>query len=145
MPFPSTTISTDNLDSDTDNPATARGDLLDAVQKLNQIIAGAGTASNVVLSDGSNYISSSQIPPTISPTGTLTLSPTTGVVNVQDILRVTMYPVATILTLTGNVSGDMIMCSNVGNIANNPGIAFYDGNVNVWRTLAFGSNIFANI
>lgn len=145
MPFPTSTISTDNLDSDTDNPATARGDLLDAVQKLNSIIAGAGTASNVVLSDGSNYISTSQIPPTITTSGTLTLSPGTGVVNIQDILRVTMYPVATILTITGNVSGDMIMCSNIGNIANNPGIAFYDGNVNVWRTLAFGSSTFANI
>jgi hypothetical protein len=145
MPFPTSTISTDNLDSDSDNPATARGDLLDAVQKLNSIIAGAGTASNVVLSDGSNYISTSQIPPTITTSGTLTLSPSTGVVNIQDILRVTMYPVATILTITGNVSGDMIMCSNVGNIANNPGIAFYNGNTNVWRTLAFGSNTFANI
>jgi hypothetical protein len=145
MPFPSTTISTDNLDSETDNPATARADLLDAVQKLNTIIAGAGTASNVVLSDGSNYISTSQIPPTITVSGTMTLSPSTGIVNIQDILRVTMYPVETILTITGNVSGDMIMCSNIGNIANNPGIAFYDGNVNVWRTLAFSSNTFANI
>ena len=145
MPFPTSTISTDNLDSDTDNPATARGDLLDAVQKLNSIIAGAGTASNVILSDGSNYISTSQIPPTITTTGTLTLSPSTGVVNIQDVLRLTMYPVETILTITGNVSGDMIMCSNIGNIANNPGIAFYDGNVNVWRTLAFGSSTFANI
>lgn len=144
MPFPSTSISTENLDSETDNPGTARADLLDAVQKLNQIITGAGQASNVILSDGSNKISTSQLPSTIT-TSSLTLSPTDGKVAIQDVLRLTMYPINTILTLTGNVSGDMIMCSNVGNIANNPGIAFYDGNVNVWRTVAFSNAVFANI
>jgi hypothetical protein len=143
MTFPTVPVNTENLDSDLDNPSLARVDLLDAVQKLNIIINGAGTASNVALLNSSGRIDPNQIPNTISSTGTQIISPSTGVVNIQDILRLTALPVAEVITLTGNIAGDMVLCSNVGNVVANPGLAFYTDLG--WRTLAFSSNTFANI
>jgi hypothetical protein len=143
MTFPTTPIVTDNLDSATDDPSLAREDLLDAVTKLNTIIAEAGLASGVSVLNGSGQVPTAQIPPTITTTGTLTLNPTSGVVNIQNVLRLTQLPTETILTFTGNVSGDMVMCSNVGNVASNPGVAFYNGTA--WRGLPFTANVFVNL
>lgn len=39
MTWPAATVSTSNVDASGDNPGTARADLLDAIQKLNQIIS----------------------------------------------------------------------------------------------------------
>jgi hypothetical protein len=143
MSFPTVPVNTENLDSDLDNPTLARVDLLDAVEKLNIIINGAGTASNVALLNSSGRIQPNQIPNTISSTGTQVISPSTGVVNIQNILRLTALPTAEIINLTGNIAGDMVLCSNVGNVVANPGMAFYTDQG--WRTLAFSSNTFANI
>jgi hypothetical protein len=144
MTFPTATITTANLDSATDDPSLARADLLDAVQKLNTIISEGGVASGVALLDGSGYLPSSQLNPQITTaSGDITLAPNSGVVNVQNILRLSQFPTATILTFTANVSGDMVMCSNVGNIAANPGVAFYNGNV--WVGLPFTANVFVNL
>ena len=144
MTFPTANVSIANLDSATDDPSLARADLLDAVNKLNTIISEGGAAGGVALLNGSGYVSTAQIPSTISTTSAdITLAPSTGVVNIQNILRLTQFPTATILTFTGNVSGDMVMCSNVGNIAANPGVAFYNGSV--WRGLPFTANVFVNL
>jgi hypothetical protein len=144
MTFPTATVSTTNLDSATDDPSLARADLLDAVQKLNTIIDEGGDPNGVALLNGSGYIPTTQIPPTISTTAAdITLAPSTGIVNIQNILRLTQFPRATILAFTANVSGDMVMCSNVGNIAATPGIAFYNGTA--WRGLPFTANVFVNL
>lgn len=144
MAFPTGTVSTTNLDSATDDPSLARADLLDAVEKLNTIIDEGGDPGGVAILDGSGYVPAAQINPSISSvSGDITLAPATGVVNVQNILRITQLPTATILSFTGNVSGDMVMCSNVGNIANNPGVAFYNGNI--WVGLPFTANVFVNL
>ena len=119
-------------------------DLLDAVEKLNTIIDEGGTAGGVAILDGSAYIPAAQINPQLSTTsGDITFAPNSGVVNIQNILRISQFPTATILAFTGNVSGDMAMCSNVGNVANNPGVAFYTGNV--WVGLPFTANVFVNL
>jgi hypothetical protein len=144
MAFPTATVSTTNLDSATDDPSLARADLLDAVEKLNTIIDEGGEAGGVAILDGSGYVPNAQINPQISSaSGDITLAPNSGVVNVQNILRITQLPTATILSFTGNVSGDMAMCSNVGNIANNPGIAIYNGTA--WRGLPLTANVFINL
>lgn len=144
MTFPTATVNTTNLDSATDDPSQARADLLDAVQKLNTIISEGGSASGVALLDGSGYIPTTQISPTLTTTSAdITLAPNSGIVNIQNILRLTQFPTATILTFTGNVSGDMVMCSNVGNVAGNPGVAFYTGSA--WRGLPFTANVFVNL
>ena len=144
MTFPTGTVNTTNLDSATDDPSLARADLLDAVQKLNTIIDEGGDPNGVAILNGSGYIPTAQIPPTLSTTSAdITLAPSTGVVNIQNILRMSQFPTATILAFTGNVSGDMVMCSNVGNIAANPGVVFYNGSA--WRGLPFTANVFVNL
>lgn len=144
MTFPTATVNTNNLDSATDDPSAARADLLDAVQKLNTIIDEGGDPNGVALLDGSGYLPVAAIPPTISTaSGAITFQPGSGVVQINNVLRLNQLPTATILTFTGNVSGDMVMCSNVGNIANNPGIAVFNGNV--WRGLPLTANVFVNL
>lgn len=142
MTFPTATISTDNLDSATDDPSAARVDLLDAVEKLNTIIDEADGADGVAILNGSGLIKNEQIPDTISTVGTLTLAPTSGVVNIQDVLRLTMYSKEIILSFDANVAGDMIMCSNVGAV-DTPGIAFFDGTD--WKGLPFNANVFVTL
>lgn len=142
MTFPTANVSIANLDSETDDPSLARTDLLDAVNKLNLIMAEGGAATGVALLDNSAQMPISTIPTTIS-TATLTLAPSNGVVNIQNVLRLNALPTATILNFTGNVAGDIMLCSNVGNVANSTGLAIYNGTV--WRGLPLTANVFVNL
>lgn len=142
MSFPTTTVNTTNLDSNTDDPSLARVDLLDAVNKLNDIIANADAALGVPILDGSGYIKNSQLPATISAAGTQTLSPTSGIVNIQSVLRLVPQSQATIVALTSPQEGDMAICSNI-TTANVGGIAFYRGNV--WVGLPWTANVFVSM
>ena len=127
MAFPSTQIVTTNLDSDADSPAAARVDLLDAVQKLNTIISEGGAAGGVCILDGSAQVPSTAIPLTLTPTGVLTFAPSTNIVNIQDIVRLTAQPKADILAIsTGTLAqGDITVVSNASGGA--PSIAFFNG------------------
>lgn len=51
MTFPTVAVDTTDIDSDADSPLTARQDLLDAIQKLNQIIAHVSTFAATILDD----------------------------------------------------------------------------------------------
>ena len=114
MGFPTgTTIATTNLDSGSDDPSLARGDLLTAVQSLNTIIAGAGAADGVALLNSSGQIPSNQIPNAISPTaGVLTLSPVEGFVKIQDILRLQIMTTDQLQNLANIAEGDCAYCSD---------------------------------
>ena len=136
MAFPTATISTDNLDSAADDPSLARGDLLDAVQKLNTIIDEASTADGVCVLDGSGLVPSAQLPSTYSTVGTTTFTPGTGIVNIQDRLRLTPLNNATIVSLSDPQLGDIVIASNISANAG-PGIAFYSGTA--WRAIGFGN------
>ena len=136
MAFPTTTISTANLDSAADDPSLARGDLLDAVQKLNTIIDEASTADGVCVLDGSGLVPSAQLPATYSTVGTTTFTPGTGIVNIQDRLRLTPLNNATIVALSNPQLGDIVIASNISANAG-PGIAFYSGTA--WRGIGFGN------
>lgn len=143
MTFPTANVVTTNLDNASDDPSLARADLLDAVNKLNLIIAEQNLSQGVVTLDASGYIRTAQIPSTISVGGTQTISPSTGIVNIQNTIRLPAQTTATILAITGAQTGDIVFCSNVGNVANNPGLAIFDGTR--WRGLALSGNTFANI
>ena len=54
MTFPTTAVVTTNLDASTDSPATARSDILDAVQKLNQMIAHTSAFAATLLDDAND-------------------------------------------------------------------------------------------
>jgi hypothetical protein len=140
MAFPSgTTISTANLDAGTDSPASARANLLSAVQALNDIIGSENTASGVVVLTGSGKLPSSVFPPQITlSAGVQVINPTDGVVNIRDILRLQPTTVADLEALTSE-AGDVAYCSD--GAGGNECLAFYDGTT--WKRISVGATISA--
>jgi len=132
MAFPNNQINTTNLDSDADSPSLARVDLYNAVVALNTIIDGSNTANGVCVLGASGTIGSSQIPLTVSPTGTLVLAPSTGVVKIQDVLRMQTLTTSQVQDLTGTV-GDIVY--TIDGDAGQPCLAAYDGSA--WRVIRF--------
>jgi hypothetical protein len=126
MTFPSIQITTTNLDSNSDSPASARVDLLDAVQKLNLIIADGGAANGVCILNGSGQVPSSQIPANITPSANLVLAPTTNIVNIQDILRLTAQYKSDVLAISTATlaTGDIAVIRDTPGVAS---IAFFTG------------------
>jgi hypothetical protein len=131
MAFPNTQIQTENLDSDTDSPSLARVDLYNAVVALNEIIDGANAASGVCVLNASGTIGSTQIPLTVTPTGNLTLAPSTGYVKIQNVLRLQTLTTAQITALVGVAQGD-VAYSTDGD-AGTPCLTVYDGSQ--WRVV----------
>jgi hypothetical protein len=142
MTFPTANVSISNLDNASDDPSQARADLLDAVNKLNLIITEQNTAGGVVTLDGSGYIATARIPSTISAGGTQTISPSTGIVNIQSIIRLPSQTATTIKAVSSPQQGDIAFCSNVGAVST-PGLAIYSGTA--WRGLALTANVFINL
>lgn len=136
MAFPNNQINTTNLDSDADSPSLARVDLYNAVVALNTIIDGSNAANGVCVLGASGTIGSSQIPLTVSPTGTLVLAPSTGVVKIQDVLRMQTLTTAQVQALTGTV-GDIVYTTDGD--AGQPCLAAYDGSA--WRVIRFMTTI----
>jgi hypothetical protein len=125
MAFPTTQINTTHLDSGSDDPSLARGDLLNAVQKLNTIISEGNAAGGVALLNSSGRVNPNQIPNSLISSGTLALEPSNGIVSVKQILRMNTYTVAEVNALIGTQPGDMVMVSDgdSGEIT----LAVYDG------------------
>lgn len=128
MTFPSTAITTTNLNSPSADPSLARVDLLTAVEYINTIIADKNTANGVVVLQGDGTIASTQMPTAISP-NTLTLSPVSTVVKIEDILRLQLIPSAVLKNLTTPIAGDVALSSDAD--GGNPALCFYDGTA--WR------------
>ena len=139
MAFPTSQIDTSNLDSATDDPSLARSDLYDAVVALNSIIADKNAANGVLVLGSTGKITATQLPSTITSTGTQTFNPTNGVVNIQNVLRLSSLTVAQANALTTNTTGDIAMISNgdAGSLC----VAVYDGTA--WKRIALGSTISA--
>lgn len=137
MAFPSgTVISTLNLDSAADDPSLARADLYDLTVAVNSLIDSENSANGVVVLDGSGRLTSSMIPTTISVTGNQTLAPSTGVVKIDDLLRL---PTQTLADLGTNhaspQAGDIVALSD-GN-AGAFGLAVYNGSA--WKVITTGA------
>lgn len=135
MAFPTSSVNTTNLDSGTDDPSLARADLLDAVQKLNTIISEGGAANGVALLNSSGKLNSTQIPATITATGVQTLAPTSGVVSIQDVLRLGGLTSSDLSALTSQ-SGDIAWCTDGVDSSGAPCLAVYDGTN--WRAIELG-------
>lgn len=136
MAFPTgTTLNTTNLDSDSDDPSLARVDLLATVQAVQSIIDSANINNGVVVANASGKIAVSQLPTTISPTTTLTLAPSTGIVAIQDVLRLTALTSAEILALASAQQGDIAFSADGD--SGNPAVCFFDGTN--WKYLALSS------
>jgi hypothetical protein len=136
MTFPSTTVSTANLDSASDDPSLARADLLDAVQKLNTIISEANTANGVVVLNSTGKIPSSSIPGQIAlPSGVQVINPADGIVNIRDVLRMQQLTSVEVLALAAPQAGDIAFATDGDSTA--PALCIYDGDD--WRTLSLSS------
>jgi hypothetical protein len=140
MAFPTgTTISTANLDSATDSPASARTDLLALANAVNDIIGSENTASGVLVLTGSGKLPSSTIPTQITlSTGVQVINPVSGVVNIRDILRLQPNTVADLEALTSE-AGDVAYCSDGDDGAEC--LAFYNGTD--WVRISVGAAISA--
>jgi hypothetical protein len=136
MTFPTTAVNTTNLDSSADSPASARADILDAVQKLNTIIAEANTASGVCVLTGSAKIPSSSIPAQITlAAGVQIINPVDGIVNIRDVLRLQQMTTVDILALASPQAGDIAFATDGDSTA--PSLCIHDGDD--WRTLGLSS------
>ena len=138
MAFPTTQVTTTNLDAGTDSPASAREDLLDAVQKLNTIIDEANDAGGVLVLNGSAQVPGANLPATIAPTsGVLTLAPTSGRVKIEDVLRLQTQSTATVESLSSIAEGDIVYVTDGDD--GDPCLAVYDGTD--WLRVTLGSAI----
>ena len=137
MAFPTAEVSTTNLDAGTDDPSLARADILDAVQKLNTIISEVGAANGVALLTSGGKLTGTQMPTQITATGVQVLNPTSGVVNIQNILRLSGRTTAELNALSSQ-AGDVAFCTDGGDDSAGVGcIAVYDGND--WRAIQLGA------
>lgn len=136
MTFPTTAVDTANLDSAADDPSLARIDLLDAVNKLNTIMTESGGADGVCVLDSGGLVPSAKLPATYATVGTTYITPGTGIVNIQDRLRLTPLNNAAIVALSDPQLGDIVIASNISATAG-PGVAFYSGTA--WRGIGFGN------
>jgi hypothetical protein len=139
MAFPTTQVSTDNLDSSADDPSLARADLLLAVQNLNTIVSERGTAGGVALLNGSGELASSQLPSTYAPTQTLTLAPTTGVVKIEDVLRLQPLTTDDVLALQDSANGDVVFVTDGD--SGSPCLSIYANSQ--WNVIPFNSGTIA--
>lgn len=133
MSFPTSQVSTNNLDNSADDPSLARADLLLAVQNLNTIVTGAGQANGVALLNGSSELASNHLPSTYSPTTNLVLSPATGVVKIEDVLRLQPLTVDDVQALQDSANGDCVFVTDGD--AGDPCLAVY-GN-SQWNVIPF--------
>jgi len=138
MAFPTGSVTTDNLDASTDSPATARADLLLAVQKLNDIVASYDSADGICALDTNGLVVNTKLPDThISSSGNnLTLTPNTGVVKVNNLVELTPRTQAQLEALTG-VVGQVAYCSDGD--GTDPCLAVYNGTA--WKKVVLGATI----
>lgn len=136
MTFPTgQVIPTSNLDSSSDSPASARADLLQAVQTINTLVADANGADGVLVLNGSGVIPSGLFPSYQTAQGVLTLAPTDGVVKIQNVLRLQTLNKTQVLALSAAI-GDMVYCTDAVS-GSTAGICVYDGAA--WRIIGLAA------
>ena len=131
-----TTITTTNLDSDTDSPYLARPEIYATAVAVNDIIASRAAASGIASLDGTTKVPTAQLPIAMT---TQTFQPSTTRVTFENIIRLTPQTVSELTALTGS-TGDIAYCSNGD--AGSPCVAVYNGTN--WKKVVFGANISAS-
>lgn len=124
-------IDTQHLDSGTDNPASARVSLKNALDELANVINGRAEASGVASLDSDSKIPNTQLPDTIvSASATdLTITPATGRVVVNSVMQLNPQTRAELYARTDLADGMIAMASNGDSTVDTP--VYYAGGV--WR------------
>ena len=138
-PTNSSNIDTQHLDAGTDSPASARANIKTALDELANVIDGRNQASGVAGLDASSKISATQIPDELNTSSStdLTLDPTTGKINIEEILHLKPQTLTELNARSDKEEGDLAYCSNgnSGSIC----LAVYDGSN--WKVVALGATI----
>lgn len=141
MTFPTgTEISTANVDSADKDPSLARVDILNLINAVNSIISSANTAQGVLVLDGTGRVTASRLPATLAPTGNLGLQPTSGIVNVNNVLRLAQIYSSDLGSTTGTATptaGDVVYL--VDGDGGQPCLGCYDGSA--WRIVRFFTTV----
>lgn len=132
-------ISTTNLDAGTDSPAAARADLKAALDELSNVINGRNEASGVAGLDASSKISAAQLPDEINSSAStnLTLDPTTGLVVIEDVLKLNPQTRAQLYARSDLADGMMAIASDGDSTVDTP--VYYAGGV--WRYFSDNSEV----
>jgi hypothetical protein len=138
-PANSSNIITTNLDSGTDSPAAARADLKTALDELANVINGRNQASGVAGLDASSKIANTQLPNTIisSAATALTLTPNTGLVNINSVIKLNPQTRADLYARTDLADGMIAMASDGDSTVDTP--VYYAGGV--WRYFSDNSEV----
>jgi len=141
MTFPTgTVINTTNVDSAADDPSLARADIYDLIVAFNALVASKDLANGVLVLNGSGQINATLLPATQTITSTLILQPSTGLVNIRNVLRLHQIATAdlgTTLGTTSNQAGDMVFLTDGD--AGNPCLSVYNGSQ--WRVVRLATQV----
>jgi hypothetical protein len=116
MTFPANAnnIVTTNLDAGTDDPSQARANLKSALDEITNIINARGQASGIASLDANTLIPATQIPDELNSSSgqNLTLDPATGIVVVEDIIKMNPKTKAQLNAVSGLADGMIAFCSD---------------------------------
>jgi len=124
-------VTTTHLDSADDSPAEARVELYNALLELQNVINGRGAVNGVASLDADSKIPSAQMPDEINSSGStdLTLDPATGIVAVENIIKLNPITRTAAYAVSNLADGMMAMMSDGDSTVTKP--AYYSGGV--WR------------
>ena len=124
-------IATGNVDSGSDNPASARADIKAAMDELTAVINGRNAADGVAGLNSSSKITNTQLPDIIisSSSTDLTLTPNTGTVNINSVLQMNPQTRVQLYARSDLADGMIGVCSNGDSTVDTP--VYYAGGV--WR------------
>jgi hypothetical protein len=141
MTFPTgTVIPTTNVASPDSDPSQARADFFALITAFNQLIASANLADGVVLLNGSGRVPVSYLPSTWSIQGDIALQPSSGLVSINNVLRLYQTYTEDLGSTVGTetpVAGDVVYL--VDGDAGQPCIGCYDGTD--WRVVRFMTQV----
>jgi len=141
MTFPTgTTISTSNVSSADGDPSLARVDIYNLITAVNQLIASVNAASGVLVLDSGAKIDTGYLPGTITVTGDQTISPSSGIVSLRNVLRLRQIQYVQLGSMAGTASpsaGDL--CFVTDGDGGRPCIAVYNGSI--WRVVRLGTQV----
>ena len=129
MTFPSgIQIPTTNVASPDSDPSLARVDIYELIVAFNRLVASINAAEGVVVLNGSGKINNSLLNGSFAMAGDISLQPSTGVVNINNVLRLSQLFTADLggsLGTETSTAGDIIYL--VDGDAGQPCLSVYDG------------------
>tara|TARA_R100001460_G_scaffold45472_3_gene82665 strand:- start:7091 stop:7522 length:432 start_codon:yes stop_codon:yes gene_type:complete len=124
-------VTVTNLDSANDSPAEARIEIHNALLELQNVINGRAAVNGVASLDSNTKIPAAQLPDEINSSSStnLTIDPATGILVVEDIVKLNPITRSAAYAVSSLVDGMIAMLSDGDSTITKP--AYYSGGV--WR------------